>query len=250
MKRREVNVSSWEQQAAATAVAGRSNRVLQEHRDRHRADASRHRRDEGGALDGAGIDVADEPCAVRFMPTSTTAEPLLTISGATIPRRARGDDEHVGVERVRGEVGGARVADRHGRVRLQEQVRDRLADDVAAADDDGARALERDAVLGSSSAMIPSGVAGTSVGRAEVELAGVDRVEAVDVLDRVDGRDHRRLVEVLGQRRAGRGSRRSTSSAFSSATIAEQLLLGDRLRELRSTDAIPTSAAALCFSRM
>ena len=50
------------------------------------------------------------------------------------------DDENVGGEGVGGEILGARVADRHGRVLLQEQVRDRLADDRAAADHDRARA--------------------------------------------------------------------------------------------------------------
>ena len=55
-------------------------------------------------------------------------------------------------------------------------------------------------MLRGASAITPSGVAGTSVGRAEVELAGVERMEAVDVLRRLDRADHPRLVDVARQR--------------------------------------------------
>ena len=49
--------------------------------------------------------------------------------------------------------------------------------------------------------MTPSGVAGTRVWSAEVELAGAERMQAVDVLHRVDRPHHARLVDVVGQRR-------------------------------------------------
>ena len=57
------------------------------------------------------------------------------------------DNEDIGGQGMRGEILGARVADRDGRVLLEQQVRDRLADDRAAADHDGPRACQRDAVL-------------------------------------------------------------------------------------------------------
>ena len=49
-------------------------------------------------------------------------------------------------------------------------------------------------------AITPSGVAGTSVCSAEVQLAGVERVEAVDVLRGRERADHLRLVDLLRQR--------------------------------------------------
>ena len=51
----------------------------------------------------------------------------------------------VGAADLAREVARARVADRHGRVPLEQQQRDRLADQEAPADDDGARAAQRDA---------------------------------------------------------------------------------------------------------
>ena len=52
------------------------------------------------------------------------------------------------------------------------------------------------------------------------KLARVRRVEAVDVLRRVDGADDVRLVDTVPEAAAGRAARRSSSSAFSSATFA------------------------------
>ena len=98
------------------------------------------------------------------------------------------------------EVGGARVADRDGRVRLQEQHRGGPAHDLAAADDDRLLARRVDAVRGEE-----LHAAGRRRGdverRAEVEVAGVDGMEAVDVLVRRDGVRHLRLVDVLRERK-------------------------------------------------
>ena len=81
------------------------------------------------------------------MPTSTTAAPGLTMSGVTRPGLADRRDEDVRAPRVRRQVGGARVADRDGRVLGEEEHRHRLPDDLAPPEDDGLAPLELDAVL-------------------------------------------------------------------------------------------------------
>ena len=48
---------------------------------------------------GAGVDVAEEPVSVRFMPTSITVAPALTMSAPIMCAADRGDED-VGVERV------------------------------------------------------------------------------------------------------------------------------------------------------
>ena len=66
---------------------------------------------------------------------------------------------------------------------VEQQVRDRLADDLAAADDDGAAALQLDLVLVEQ--LHDPGRRRRHERRVpEIELAGADRVEAVDVLRR------------------------------------------------------------------
>ena len=79
--------------------------------------------------------------------------------------------------------------------------RHRLADDHAAADDDGFRAVGVDA--GNFQQLHAAGRgAGDEAGRVfEHELGDVFRVEAIDVLARVDLADDGFLVDVLGRRR-------------------------------------------------
>ena len=179
----------------------RGNGVLEHHRDRHRPDAARHRRDVRGrsAAPGSTSPSSFLLSGTRFIPTSTTVAPALTMSAVDEVRAADGGDEDVGVERVPREVLRARVADRHGRVALEEEMRHRLADDRRAADHDGARALERDLVL----VEHPHDAerrARDERRPAEVEAAGVDRVDPVDVLLRRDRLDDPVLVEVVRQR--------------------------------------------------
>ena len=78
-------------------------------------------------------------------------------------------------------------------------MRDGLADDRGAADDDGARIAQRDLVL-REHAHDPERRARDERRPAEVEAAGVHRVQPVDVLRGIDRLDHLRLVEVVGQR--------------------------------------------------
>ena len=191
-----------------------------------RRSSSARRRREPGVRNAAtsaapGSTSPTRPASVRLMPTSITAAPAFTMSGVTSAGHADRGDEHVGVERVPGEVARVRVADRDGRVRLQQQVRHRLADDVAAADHDRARAVELDRVL-ASIAMTPTGVAADERRPAEEELAGVERMQAVDVLARGD------RARSPAPRRCDPGSGSCTriastpSSAFSSATCASR----------------------------
>ena len=143
-----------------------------------------------------------------------------------------------------------RVADADRRVRLQEQVRDRLADDVAPADDDGPRAVDRDLVLGQER-HDPERRRRHVRRPAEVELAGVERVDAVDVLDRVD----RAAIAAASSIWPGSGSwTRIPSIVVVGVQLGDgrvELLLGDVLRQLEvGRVACPPSAAASCLRRM
>ena len=89
------------------------------------------------------------------------------------------------------------MADRDGRVGVQEQHRERPPDDQAPADDDGARSGDRDPVL----AEQPHHATGRSTDEclpAEEELSAVERMQAVDVLHRIERAHHPGLVDVLG----------------------------------------------------
>ena len=139
------------------------------------------------------------PLSVRVDADVHDGGAFLDVGGADEPAAAGGDDEHVRVARPSGEVGRARVADGDGGVALEQQVRDRLADDLAAADHDRVRALELDVVL-VQEGQDPERRRGNVRRLAEVELAGVERVEAVDVLDRLDGADDAVLVDAVRER--------------------------------------------------
>ena len=103
-------------------------------------------------------------------------------------------------ERLPGQVGRARVADRHGRVRLEQELRDRLADDVRPADDHRVLPGRVDPVF-LQQPHDPERGRTDEVRPSEREQPGADRMEAVDVLGRVDRLDGRRLVQVRRQRR-------------------------------------------------
>ena len=92
------------------------------------------------------------------------------------------------------------MRDGDGRVLGQQQLRQRLADDVGAADHHRLEARRAKAAPSSPGSMQPSGVQGTSAGRPVGKPAGIDRVEAVDVLGRIDRGDDLLRVDVRGQR--------------------------------------------------
>ena len=137
---------------------------------------------------------------MRLMPTSMTTAPRLDHVGRDERRRRR--------PRRRARRRRACAAARSCVCEWQsvtvafacmQQVRHRLADDVAAADHDRARAVELDRVLGEHRHHAERRRRDERR-PAEVELAGVERMEAVDVLRRRDRADDLRLVDVLRQR--------------------------------------------------
>ena len=91
------------------------------------------------------------------------------------------------------------MAHRDRRVLPEEQQRERLPGDVAAPDDHRPAALDRHLVAVE---QLQHGQRsrGRERRQAEVEAAGVLRIDAIHVLRRVDRRDHRRLVEIRGER--------------------------------------------------
>ena len=82
---------------------------------------------------------------------------------------------------------------------VQQQHGHRLADDVAAADDDAALALNRDAGRVDEVDAARRG-AGQEVEVADHDLADIDGVEGVDILSRVDRGDDVLLAD-LGRKR-------------------------------------------------
>ncbi len=93
----------------------------------------------------------------------------------------------------------ARVADRHGRMLSEEEHRHRLADDLAAADDDRLLPSQLHSVL-LEHHHHTRGRSRDEERLAEIQTAGVQNVEAVDVLVGIDGAEHRRLVHVIWKR--------------------------------------------------
>src|SRR5215210_2934044 len=181
------------------AVPGGSNRAPQEHRDRHRTDASGHRRQQPRPLAHALVDVADEPALRAVDADVDNGRALLHHRGRQHPGRAHRRDDDVGARGLGGEVAGSRVAEGDGRVAVQEEQRRGLADDVAAADHDRIGALQPDPVLVQQrehAERRPRHVPG----RPGEQEPRVDRVEAVDVLHRVDRLDHALLGDLVGER--------------------------------------------------
>ena len=112
---------------------------------------------------------------------------------------ADGGDEDVGLASDCGEVARLRVADGDGRVLVQQQHGDGLADDVAAADDDGVLAGDGN-VAALENLDDSGGRAGRERGTAGLQAAGVDGMKAVDIFLGRDGIEQRLGVDLRGQR--------------------------------------------------
>ena len=108
-------------------------------------------------------------------------------------------DQNVGAAADIGEILGLGMRDGHGGVLRQQQLRDRLADDVGAADHHGVHAGER-GVHRLRQHDAAERRARHQRRQAAGKPPGIDRVKAVDVLGRVDRRDHLLGVDLLGQR--------------------------------------------------
>ena len=127
------------------------------------------------------------PSSVRVIPTSTTAAPCFHHLGRTIPGTPTAATSTSAARVCAARSTRARVADRHRRVPGQEEQRDGLADDGAAADHDGARALERHVVL-VEQRQHPERRRRHERGRPASSSPALNGMEAVDVLDRVEAR--------------------------------------------------------------
>ena len=192
---------------AETALATRFQRVAQQHRDRERPHASARRRDQARYAECRPRSrrrppARHRPCSRRDRHGRARADPVALHQ----QRRSGGRDDDVGFAHDGCQIARARVADRDGRVALEQQQRDRLADEPLRPITTACAPLSA-TPLRSSTSMMPSGVQGR--GRPAGEQAtGVARVQAVDVLGGVDALRSRAPREVASAAAAGRGCRR------------------------------------------
>src|SRR4051794_664820 len=112
---------------------GRLERVAHQHRDRHRADAAGHRRDQPRALGGGcELYVARELAVQAVHADVDDDRALLDPVALDQVRDADGGDEDVRPPADVGEVARARVGGGDGGVGVQQQRGHRLADEVRA----------------------------------------------------------------------------------------------------------------------
>src|SRR5918998_129731 len=110
------------------------DRIVEQHRSGHRADASRDGGDPGRPwLDLIEAHVPDEPSSFLPMDADIDDDRVLSdVLGADHLPLSGGDDEDVGPPGDLGKVPRTRVADRNGRVLAQEKLCERLAPEVRA----------------------------------------------------------------------------------------------------------------------
>ena len=195
----------------------RLERIGHQHGDGHFADPSGNRRDRAGDLRRLGSGHVADEARLRL---ARRVEPLAShpIDADVDDDRAglhprpthhfrppdRGD-ENVGAARDGGQIAGARMGDRHRAMAREQELRHRLADDVRAADDDSLHAGEHRAQR-LAGLVEHDHRAGRRAGHerpahlADRKQADIDRMEAVDVLLRVDRLEHPRRTDVPGQR--------------------------------------------------
>src|SRR5688572_24445045 len=163
-----------------------ANEMLEQDRIGHRADATGHGRD--GSRDAqrrVEIDVAYHATAHDVDADIDDERAGMEHLAIDQAGRARGTDDDLGTGNLSREVTRPAVADGDRAVLAHEQQLHRLADDVAAPDDDGALALEAVAVeLGDLHGGL--GACRQEAFIAERHEAGVEGVDAVDVLGRHD----------------------------------------------------------------
>ncbi len=157
-------------------------------------DTARHRRDVGGlAPDALEIDVADQAAADEIDADIDDDGAGAHHGGDDQIGRTRRDDQDIGQDRVLREVARLGVADRDGRLALHQHERERLADDVARADDGHVLAFELDALV-LEDLLHAVGCAGREHGLAVHQAADIVEMEAVDIFfgrDRLDHAAHR-----------------------------------------------------------
>ena len=133
------------------------------------------------------------------MPTSITVAPGLTQSRRTISGAPHGRKQNIGAAAHGRQIARAGMRDRHRRVLRQEELRQRLADDVGAADHDRLEPVERG----------PHGLGEQHAAERRArrkrrqpggQAAGIHGMEAVDILGRVDRGDHLVRIDLRRQR--------------------------------------------------
>jgi hypothetical protein len=175
----------------AAGALGGADGVLEQHRYGHRPDPAGHRRDERGLLfDALEIDIANQLAvgqAVNADIDRAGADHLRHDE----PRRARGNDEDIGEDRVLREVARLRVTDRNRRLALHQHQGHRLADNVAGADDGDILAFELDAFM-LKNLLNAIGRARREDRVALNEAADIVEMKPVDILRDRDGLEHAR----------------------------------------------------------
>ena len=169
-----------------------------------RADPTRDRRDgRGDGGRGLEVDIADEPAIDHVDADVHDHRAGLEHGPGDEARVPGGDDHDVGASDVRGQVARPRVADRDRGVLLDQQEGGGHAHHGRATDDHGLATLDLDARAAQD--------LDRGMGRrrqeavvAEAQQTGVERVDAVDVLGRIDGVDDRAQAD---RRRAGASGR-------------------------------------------
>jgi hypothetical protein len=136
--------------------------------------------------------------ATRLMPTSITTAPGFTQSPLTNPASG-GDDQDVGGARDDRQVAGVDVRHRHRRLALEQQQRDRLADDVRFADHHRVEAV---IVIDHAVEQLH---AAERCARDQFAAAGgqppdIDRMEPVDILGRRDPVQNQQRVDLRRER--------------------------------------------------
>src|SRR5687768_7196462 len=196
---------------SSACLPGGADGVLEQHRDGHRADASRHRRDvRRDTTDALEVDVTDDAVSFGTRRIVNAVDPDVDhdrafpnhVAGQHLGLAYRGDDD-VRALRVEGEILCTAVTHGDRAVsafpRLDQQCRHRFPDDVAAADDDDFLAARVDAVAHQQLLDTGRRARRKAVLLADEELADVHGMKAVDVLVWRDAPDDGVAVHVLRQ---------------------------------------------------
>jgi len=183
--------------------------VAHEHGDGHGADAAGDGSEGAGNVDRGGMDVADEGAAFGAKFCEAVGEVLkkalgffrvgdaiganvddgsagLDPAGLHEAGFAHGGDDDISAADNIGEIARLGMADGDGGVGVHEEKGHGLANDVAASEDDGVGAFERDSVA-AQNFHAAGGSAGDQAGTSADEAAEVDGMEAVHVFGGIDG---------------------------------------------------------------
>ena len=184
----------------------------------------------------------------RLMPTSITVAPGLIQSPRTISGRPDGGDQQVGAPAHTRQIARLGMGDRHRRILRQQQLRHRLADDVGAADHHRFQAGER-RMHGLGQQHAAERRARHQRRQAAGEPPDIERMEAVDVLGRIDGGDDLLRVDLLRQRQLHQDAVHCASALSSRDQRRAVRLRWSSPAACDRTRCMPASATALDLLR-